>query len=47
MTNIAIVTGSSGNLGQEVVKKFIAEEYKVIGTVTPADIAKRIFRMTV
>lgn len=37
MTNIAIVTGSSGNLGQEVVIKFIAEEYKVIGTVTPAD----------
>lgn len=25
-----IVTGSSGNLGQEVVKKFIAEGYKVI-----------------
>lgn len=28
----AIVTGASGNLGQEVVKKFIAEGYKVVGT---------------
>lgn len=34
---IAIVTGSSGNLGQAVVRKFIEEGYKVIGTVTPAD----------
>jgi NAD(P)-dependent dehydrogenase (short-subunit alcohol dehydrogenase family) len=37
MTKIAIVTGSSGNLGQEVVRKFIAEGYKVIGTVIPND----------
>lgn len=31
----AIVTGASGNLGQAVVKKFIDEGYKVIGTVVP------------
>ena len=37
MTKVAIVTGSSGNLGQEVVRKFIAEGYKVVGTVTPND----------
>ena len=37
MTKVAIVTGSSGNLGQEVVRKFIAEGYKVIGTVIPND----------
>jgi len=34
---IAIVTGASGNLGQAVVKKFIDEGYKVIGTVIPND----------
>ena len=28
----AIVTGSSGNMGQAVVKKFIDEGYRVIGT---------------
>jgi len=33
----AIVTGASGNLGQAVVKKFIAEGYFVIGTVIPND----------
>ncbi len=33
----AIVTGASGNMGQAVVKKFIAEGYKVIGTVIPND----------
>jgi NAD(P)-dependent dehydrogenase (short-subunit alcohol dehydrogenase family) len=32
-----IVTGASGNLGQAIVKKFIDEEYKVIGTVIPND----------
>lgn len=37
---IAIVTGASGNLGQAVVKKFIAEGYYVIGTVIPNDPAK-------
>lgn len=33
----AIVTGASGNLGQAVVKRFIDEGYKVIGTVIPND----------
>lgn len=37
MTKIVIVTGSAGNLGQAVVKKFIAEYYQVIGTVTSTD----------
>lgn len=37
MAKIAVVTGSAGNLGQDVVKKFIAEGYKVIGTVTSID----------
>jgi NAD(P)-dependent dehydrogenase (short-subunit alcohol dehydrogenase family) len=34
---IAIVTGATGNLGQAVVKKFIDEGFKVIGTVIPND----------
>ncbi|MEO6722828.1 MAG: SDR family NAD(P)-dependent oxidoreductase [Ferruginibacter sp.] len=34
----AIVTGASGNLGQAIVNKFIAEGYKVIGTVVPNDL---------
>ncbi|MDX2049362.1 MAG: SDR family NAD(P)-dependent oxidoreductase, partial [Chitinophagaceae bacterium] len=38
--NTAIVTGASGNLGQAVVKKFIDEGYKVIGTVIPNDPAE-------
>lgn len=33
----AIVTGASGNLGQAVIAKFIAEGYKVVGTVIPND----------
>lgn len=33
----AIVTGASGNMGQAVVKKFIDEGYKVIGTIIPND----------
>jgi NAD(P)-dependent dehydrogenase (short-subunit alcohol dehydrogenase family) len=33
----AIVTGASGNLGQAVVKKFIAEGYFVVGTIIPND----------
>jgi NAD(P)-dependent dehydrogenase (short-subunit alcohol dehydrogenase family) len=33
----AIVTGASGNMGQAVVKKFIDEGYKVIGTIVPND----------
>ena len=34
----AIVTGASGNLGRAVVKKFITEGYKVIGTILHNDI---------
>lgn len=34
---IAIVTGASGNMGQAVIRKFIDEGYKVIGTVIPND----------
>jgi NAD(P)-dependent dehydrogenase (short-subunit alcohol dehydrogenase family) len=37
MPKVAVITGASGNLGQAVVKKFIAEGYKVIGTVIPND----------
>jgi NAD(P)-dependent dehydrogenase (short-subunit alcohol dehydrogenase family) len=37
MAKIAIVTGSAGNLGQAVVRRFIDESYQVIGTVTSAD----------
>jgi NAD(P)-dependent dehydrogenase (short-subunit alcohol dehydrogenase family) len=37
MGNIAIVTGASGNMGQAVIKKFIDEGYKVIGTIIPND----------
>ena len=33
----ALVTGASGNLGQEVIRKFIAEGYNVVGTVIPND----------
>ena len=33
----AIVTGATGNLGQEVVRKFIEKGYKVIGTAIPND----------
>jgi NAD(P)-dependent dehydrogenase (short-subunit alcohol dehydrogenase family) len=33
----AIITGASGNLGQAVVKKFMGEGFKVIGTVIPND----------
>ena len=32
-----IITGASGNLGQAVVKKFIAEGYFVVGTIVPND----------
>jgi NAD(P)-dependent dehydrogenase (short-subunit alcohol dehydrogenase family) len=35
-----IVTGASGNLGQAVVKKFLAENYFVNGTVIPNDTVK-------
>jgi len=33
----AIVTGASGNLGQAVVKKFLAKGYYVVGTIIPND----------
>jgi len=33
----AIVTGATGNMGQAVVKKFIDEDYLVIGTAVPGD----------
>lgn len=33
----ALVTGASGNLGQAVIQKFLAEGYQVTGTVVPAD----------
>lgn len=36
----AIVTGASGNMGQAVVKKFLAEGYHVIGTIVPNDPVK-------
>jgi NAD(P)-dependent dehydrogenase (short-subunit alcohol dehydrogenase family) len=36
----AIVTGASGNLGQAVVNKFLAEGYRVIGTVNNSEPAK-------
>jgi len=39
----AIVTGASGNMGQAVVKKFIDEGYRVIGTVLSDDFAKLDF----
>lgn len=32
-----IVTGASGNLGQAVVKKFLSDNYNVVGTVIPND----------
>ena len=32
-----IITGVSGNLGQAVAKKFLKENFKVIGTVIPND----------
>lgn len=37
MAKVAIVTGASGNMGQAVVRKFLAEGYNVIGTIVPND----------
>ena len=37
MNKTVIVTGASGNMGQAVVKKFINNGFKVIGTVVPND----------
>ena len=34
---IAIIPGASGNMGLAVVKKFIDEGYKVVGTIVPND----------
>jgi NAD(P)-dependent dehydrogenase (short-subunit alcohol dehydrogenase family) len=34
---VAIVTGASGNMGQAVVKKFLDEGFRVIGTAVPND----------
>jgi len=39
MNKIAIVTGASGNLGQAIVKKFIAEGYNITGTILHNEIA--------
>lgn len=36
----AIITGASGNMGQAVVKKFLAEGFHVTGTVIPNDPVK-------
>ena len=43
MAKTAIVTGASGNMGQAVVKKFMEEGYKVIGTVISNDKVKLDF----
>ena len=32
-----IVTGASGNMGQAVIKKFLAEGYNVVGSIVPND----------
>ena len=37
MKKTIIVTGASGNMGQAVVKKFLAENYHVAGTMVPND----------
>lgn len=37
MNKTAIVTGASGNMGQAVIKKFLAEGYNVVGTIVPND----------
>ncbi|MGG9961365.1 SDR family NAD(P)-dependent oxidoreductase [Ferruginibacter sp. SUN106] len=37
LNKTAIVTGASGNMGQAVVKKFLAEGYNVVGTIVPND----------
>ncbi|HYF33030.1 MAG TPA: SDR family NAD(P)-dependent oxidoreductase [Chitinophagaceae bacterium] len=33
----AIVTGAAGNLGREVIRKFISQGYKVAGTLMPGE----------
>jgi len=36
-SKVAIVTGASGNMGQAVIRKFLAEGYIVVGTIVPND----------
>ncbi|MFT3703283.1 MAG: SDR family NAD(P)-dependent oxidoreductase [Agriterribacter sp.] len=36
----AIVSGATGNMGQAVVKKFLSENFTVIGTIAPGDHVK-------
>lgn len=42
----AIVTGSTGNMGKAVVKKLLAEGFKVIGTIDPNEKAKKAVKNT-
>lgn len=42
MQKTAIVTGASGNMGQAVVKKFLAEKYHVVGSAVHDDPAPLI-----
>jgi NAD(P)-dependent dehydrogenase (short-subunit alcohol dehydrogenase family) len=37
---VALITGVSGNLGQAVAKKFLNENFRVVGTVIPNDPAR-------
>ncbi len=37
MSKTAIITGASGNMGQAMVKKFLAEGYHIVGTIVPND----------
>lgn len=37
MRKTAIITGSAGNMGQAIVKKFLKEGYHVVGTIVPND----------
>lgn len=37
---LALITGATGNLGQAVVKKFLSENFTVIGTTIPNDPVK-------
>jgi NAD(P)-dependent dehydrogenase (short-subunit alcohol dehydrogenase family) len=38
MNRIVFVTGSSGNLGKAIVRKFLAEGDKVVGTLLPEEV---------
>lgn len=37
MSKNILITGVTGNLGQAVAQRFLAEGHKVIGTVLPGD----------